>query len=365
VSDPGGAAPAGVLVAEPPAGRRRPRRPRRVWVVVVALVVVPLAALAAAAGWLWWQLDPPGGAGEVVEVRIERDWSVSRIADELAARDIIGSAAVFEGYARLTGKDDIQAGTYDLRRDMGVRDAVAALADGPRIDYVELAVPPGLWLVEVAQRVGEVPGRDAQAFLQAARNNSARSTYLPEGAPPNLEGLLWPDTYRVSESEDEIAILASMVAEFDRHADALGLATATTEGRTPYEIVVVASLVQAEAKVDADRPVIASVIYNRLRAGMPLQVDATLLYASGDPDKRTVTEADQQAPSPYNTYLNPGLPPTPIGSVTEASLQAAIAPAATDFLYYVIADADGRHAFARTFEEHLANIEAARAQGLL
>jgi len=352
-----------------PARARRRREPRRrgvrVWLVLLLLVGTPVALVAGAIGWFLWQLDPPGSAGERVEVRIEPGWEVGRIADELADRDVIGSSFAFELYARLKGKDDIQAGTYDLRRDMGVRDALGSLGDGPRIDYLELTVPPGRWLVEVAELVGAVPGRSEDEFLVAAQNGSARSKYQPAGAPHNLEGLLWPDTYRVSEEEDEIDILKQMVDEFDRRADELGLATASVEGRTPYELIVVASLIEAEARVDGDRPLIASVIYNRLREGMPLQIDATLLYASGDPAKQSITEADQQAPDPYNTYVNVGLPPTPIGSVSQASLVAAMQPAQTEFLYYVIAGDDGHHAFAETFEEHRANIEAARAAGLL
>lgn len=349
----------------PPHGRRDRARRRRVAAVVLALVVVPLGVLAVAAVWFWWQLDPPGAAGEQVEVRIEHGWRVGRIADELADRDVIGSSAVFQLYARLTGKDDIQAGTYDLRRRMGVRDALSTLADGPRIDYVDLAVPPGLWLVEIAERVGQVPGRDAETFLTHARNGSARSKYLPAGAPPNLEGLLWPDTYRISESEDEIAILTEMVRLFDARADALGLESAATQGRTPYEIITIASLIEAESRVADERPLVASVIYNRLRDGMPLQIDATLLYARGEPANRRIGQVDKDRESPYNTYLYAGLPPTPIGSVTESSLRAAAAPADTDFLFYVIADAEGRHVFARTYEEHLRNIEAARAAGVL
>lgn len=354
---------AGAAPPVPPRGRDDGPR-RRVWIFVVALVAIPLGLLATAALWFWWQLDPPGSPGETVEVSVDDGWSVSRIGDELAEEDVISSSFVFNVYARLSGQTDFQAGTYDLKRDMGVRDAVSTLEAGPRLDYVELAVPPGLWLVEVADRVDELPGRQGEAFLEATRNRAARSKYQPEGQP-SLEGLLWPDTYRVAETEDEIDIANAMTREFDEHADAVGLATATTEGRTPYEIIVVASLIEAEAKVDDDRPLIASVIYNRLREGMPLQIDATVLYAVGDAQKQTITAADLDVDSPYNTYRVAGLPPTPIGSVSEASLRAAISPAQTDFRFYVIADEDGRHAFARTFEEHEANIEVARERGLL
>ena len=341
------------------------RHRRRVWLVVIVLVVVPLAVLALGGFWFWWQLDPPGDAGDAVEVRIDDGWSVSRIGDELADRDIIGSSVVFNIYARASGKTDFQAGSYELHRDMGVRPAVDALEAGPRIDYQELAVPPGLWTQEVAARVGEqLSGRSSDAFLAAIRNGSKRSKYQPPGQT-SLEGMLWPDTYRVADTEDEIDILGSMISEFETNADALGLETATTRERTPYEILTIASLIEAEAKIDADRPLIASVIYNRLEDEMKLQIDATILYGSGDPAKQTITEADLEAENPYNTYFIDGLPPTPIGSVSAASLAAALAPADTPYFFYVIGDANGGHVFAETGEEHEENVEAARRAGLL
>ncbi len=353
------------LMDPPEAPELDHRHRRRVWAVVLILVVAPLLVIGVAALWFWWQLDPPGSAGDTVEVRVDDGWSVSRIGDELVDRDVIGSSVVFNVYTRLKDRRDFQAGTYDLERNMGVSAAVSALEAGPTIDYGEVAVPPGLWTQEVATRVGEqLPGHNSDAFLAAVRSGAKRSKYQPEGNT-SLEGLLWPSTYRIADTDDEIDVLGAMVSEFERNADALLLESASVEGRTPYEILVIASLIEAEAGTDEDRPLIASVIYNRLREDMPLQIDATLLYASGDPTKQSISEADQQVDSPYNTYLNKGLPPTPIAGVSEASLRAALAPADTDFRFYVVADASGRHAFAPTYEEHLANIEAARAAGIL
>jgi UPF0755 protein len=340
------------------------RHRRRVWVVVALVVLIPLLVFGSIAAWFLYQLDPPGRSGETVEVRVDDGWSVSRIGDELVDHDVVGSSLVFSVYSRLKSNSDFQAGTYQLRRDMGVRDAVSALEDGPHLDFSELAVPPGLQVTEVATRVGEVPGRSSEAFIAAVRSGAKRSKYQPAGNT-SLEGLLWPDTYRVADTDDEIDVLGSMVSEFEGHADALGLERATTQGRTPYEILTIASLIEAEAKVDEDRPLIASVIYNRLRENMKLQIDATVLYASGDPTKVTITADDLEMDSPYNTYVRDGLPPTPIGSVSDASLQAALAPADTPYFFYVIGDAEGRHKFAETGEQHEQNVQAARDAGLL
>src|SRR5262245_26243570 len=175
-------------------------RHRRVAYVVIALVVVPLVVILVAGGWFWWQLDPPGNAGHTVQVHVERGWGVPEIADELSNRKVIGSAVVFNAYARLNGDTKFQAGTYELREHMGVRPAIAALKDGPRIDYTSLAIPPGLWLRQISDRVGRLPGRSGEAFLEDSRNNAVRSRLQPE-AVSSLEGLLWADTYRVADSE--------------------------------------------------------------------------------------------------------------------------------------------------------------------
>ena len=149
-----------------------------------------------------------------------------------------------------------------------------------------------------------------------------RSKFEPDGVS-SLEGLLRPDTYKISESQDEIAILETLVKTFDEHAEGLGLATANVQGHAAYDIIKVASIIEAEAKVDEDRQLIASVIYNRLAANMPLQIDATVLYARGNPANRKLSLEDLEIKSPYNTYLNAGLPPTPISAISDKSLLAA------------------------------------------
>jgi peptidoglycan lytic transglycosylase G len=345
--------------------RTAPRRRGRITAVIIVVVLVPLLALGAVIGWFFYELNGHGRPGGAVSVDLERGWGVPRIAEQLEKDGVIGSALAFNVYARLHGDSSFQAGTYELHTNLGVKDAVEELKKGPRIDYVVLRVPPGLWVEQIADRVGALAGRRAQPFVADTKNNSVRSVLEPEGVN-NLEGLLRPDTYKISNSQDEIAILQTMVTAFDKKAKKLGVDTADVEGHTAYDIVKIASLIESEAKVPRDRPLIASVIYNRLRQNMPLQIDSTVIYARGDPENRDLTPDDlQNVTSPYNTYLNAGLPPTPIGSVSDASLQAALHPAQTDYLYYVLAGKDGHHAFASTLEQHEANIEAARQAGVL
>lgn len=337
---------------------------QRTWVVLTALVIVPLFLLVIAVGWFWWQLTPPGGSGGKVEVQIARGCGIPCIGDELSRRGVIGPSWVFTVYARLHGDSNFKAGTYELRKNMGVDSAVQTLKKGPHIAYVRLTIPPGFWLKQIAARVGKLPGLNVENFVEATQNNAVRSAFEPDGVN-NLEGLLAPDTYNISAEEDEILVLSTLVQQFDKRALQLGLANANVQGHNAYDIIKVASMIEAEAKYDSDRPLIASVIYNRLARGMPLQIDATLIYARGDPRNRSISEKDKAIDSPYNTYTHTGLPPTPIAAVSSASLKAALQPASTSYLYYVVIDKQGHTAFASTLEEQNHNIEIARQNGAL
>ncbi len=312
-----------------------------------------------AIGWFWYQVDPPGDPGPLVDVQIPKGAGVGTIADRLEARGVIGSALAFRIYARFSGSDTFQAGSYRIHRDLGASAAIDALDRGPRQVYRKLALPPGLRFDEIARRIGRLPGLSAERVLALASAGAVRSVFEPAGVN-SLEGLTWPDTYYVERHEDEQKVLGTVVRAFDDHARALGLDAATD----PYRAVVVASLIQREAGVDEDRPLIAAVIENRLRDGMALQIDATVVYARGG-GSQPLTDADFALPSPYNTYVVAGLPPTPISTVTAPSLTAALHPASVPYLYYVLTDKNGKHAFAETYAQHQANIADARRRGVI
>jgi UPF0755 protein len=344
----------------PPGGRTRRRservRRRRRFVAVLAVVAVLVVPLILFAGWFAWQLDPPGGEGAPVSVDIQAGWGTKEAGDALASRDVIGSSLAFQIWSKVSGGGSFQAGTYSLREDMGVKAASDALQRGPSAaaasaDHVVLALPPGLRLEQIADRVGALPGHDRAAFLALAQSGQVRSKY--QGDQVSNEGFTWPDTYFV-EGQSDLQILQTIVGKFDEHADAVDLGNATAEGLTPQQAVVVASLVQAEAGNAADAPKVAAVIMNRFRQGIPLQIDATLCYSKGGCPP-VPSNADKQIDSPYNTYRVSGLPPTPIMTVTEQSLKAALAPADVPYLFYVTGK-DGVTYFATTLAEHEANI---------
>lgn len=358
---------AGRRAAERAARADRKRRRRRN-LAALGIVLALLLPFLLAGGWFVYQLNPPGGAGAAVRIDVEEGWGISEIGDELARRGVVGSSLAFQVYAKVSSAGPFPEGRYRLREDLGVRDAVSSLEAGPvstPVTDVALTVPPGLTLEQIAARVGELPGRSAETFLQLANAGVVRSRYQPAEVT-SLEGLLFPDTYRIDEKEDETAILQRLVNQFDAMADAAGIANApATIGRTPYEAIVIASLIEREAGVEEDRPLISAVIANRLRDGELLQIDAAGCFGKGGCNDEPLTNADKESDSPYNTYRFPGLVPTPISSSGEASLRAAVAPAAVPYKFYVLADESGRHAFAETYEEHQANVAAAQEQGLL
>ncbi|MEX0665249.1 MAG: endolytic transglycosylase MltG [Acidimicrobiia bacterium] len=325
-----------------------------------------------AIAWFAYQLRP-GSDGPRVTITIKEGMGTSEIADLLARKDVIGSGLAFKLWTTMSGGGPYQPGCHDLHEGLGVRGATSLLgAPGGELikgkcvlpteePDLELFLPPGRRLDQIAAIVGELTGRDPAEFLAVVNSGTIRSKYQPAEVT-SLEGMLFPDTYLIGANWTDEQIVQRLVDRFDEIGDKIGLAN--VQGLTPYQAIVTASLIQTEAKVVDDAPLISAVIRNRLAQGMQLQVDSTLCYAKGGCPPLP-TDADKTIDSPYNTYLIPGLPPTPIASVTEASLRAALTPANVPYLFYVIADEEGRHAFATTLEEHNRNVEAARAKGLL
>jgi len=331
--------------------------------IVLALIALPFVL---AFGWFAYQLRP-GTDGPRVQFQIENGMGNSDVADALADADVIDSALAFKLWSTVTGAGPFETGAYELREGQGIRAAISVLDQGPQKQPdVELLLPPGLTVEQIARRIGKLPGKSAEKFLAALSAGTIRSKYQPEGQT-SYEGLLFPDTYFIGATESEESIARRLVQRFDEIADAAGLAS--VQGLTPYEAIVAASLIQTESGVAEDEPLISAVIRNRLADGMPLQIDSTLCFArlqtTGSGCPPPPTNADKEIESPYNTYKVTGLPPTPISSVTEASLVAALAPADVPYKYYVIADENGKHAFATTLEEHERNVAAAREKGLL
>ena len=347
----------------PPAARARRRRRRGPLIVLGVLLSVLLVAGAGGA-WAMRQIRPSGARGAAISVTIPSGTSTSAIAALLERDGIITNARVFRYYLKLAGGGPFQAGQYVFHRHDHMSRVADALRTGPIIVTRRLTIPEGLTLAQIAERVGRLPNRSAARFLEVARSGVVRSQVVPAGFT-NLEGLLFPDTYSIEPNEDETRILTRMVSLFDQQVLGLGYQDAARRvGVSPYQAAIVASLVESEAKVPEDRAPIARVIYNRLARGMPLQIDATVQYALGAHHER-VLNRDLAVNSPYNTYRVKGLPPGPISSPGRSSLAAALDPAPGPWIYYVLADANGKHAFTDSSAEFEKLKAAAHAKGLL
>ncbi len=346
------------------ATRVRERRRLRALAKLGAALLVPLLVFAGLDVWYNRQVDIAAADGAKVDVIVRTGWDASDIADALERAKVIDAAWVFKVYSRLHHVTEFEAGEYQLRTKMGVKAALGVLASGPKTAHLTLKILPGLWLPEVADQVALQLGLDATKFIDLVRTGAVRSKYQPASIE-STEGLLYPDTYFFAKNVTERDVVQAMVRRFDAIADSIDLtAVATSSGRSAYDVIIVGSIVQLEVRLNNERPLVASVIYNRLRGNMKLQIDATVLYSIGE-RKRSTTEADRQTDSPYNTYRNQGLPPTPIATMGKGSLSAALHPSATDFLYYVLIAKNGRQAFSATYDEFLANKKEAQRLGLL
>ena len=337
---------------------------------LVAVVAI-LAVLGLTGGGLAFityqrQVDPAGPPGEPVKLTIPLGSSSQAIGALLEAEGVITSAQVFRYYLKIEGGGPFQAGQYTFAKNMSMGEAVDVLQTGPELEFQRLTVPEGLVLGQIAEQVAKLEGRTAEAFLAAVASGTVRSKYQPADVA-KMEGLLLPETYNVEPNDDEAEILARMVSSFDAVADEVGIADAQAKvGVSPYQAIIVASLIERETRFDDERAKVAQVIYNRLKRGMQLQVDATVIYALGRTGERNIRVLfkDLEVDSPYNTYRVKGLPPTPIAAPGRASLEAALDPEPGDFLFYVVTEPSGRHSFARTGAEHSANIRKAEAAGV-
>lgn len=329
---------------EPDAAPRRRRR-RGVW--AIAAFVLTVVMLAAAVGA--YSLTSSGAPGGDVEVEVPGGASTSAIASALSEAGVISSPLVFRVLAKVRGLDGkLKAGRYTLRRGMGPQAALDALRAGPELKTVPVTIPEGYTVKQVAARVGARTHITEAAFSQAAQSGTIRAAIQPASSK-SLEGLLFPDTYTVDERTDAAGLVRRMVQTFEEVTSGLDWTVPESKGLSRYQALVIASLVEREAKVPEDRAKVAAVVYNRLAKGMRLEIDATVLYDL--PAHKVPTRADLRRDSPYNTYLRAGLPPTPIANPGLEAIRATLAPAAIDALYYVVIDPSGRHGFTSSYAE--------------
>ncbi len=288
-------------------------------------------------------------------ITIPRGFNSSQIANKLAKAGIVGNAYTFRLYAIFNNIDNhFLPGKYRLSSNMSYQEIAKKLAAGPKKKLIKVVIPEGFTLKEINRRLAEKTGRSEASFVAATSGPEIYKydfKYIPTGAK-NLEGYLFPKTYQFDKTMGAKKIISRLLYQFQLETENLDWSLAEQKSLSRKDIVTIASLIEKEAKVPEERSLMAAVIYNRLALRMPLQIDATIQYVLPERKDR-LTLADTKFPSPYNTYLNPGLPPGPIANPGLNSIKAALAPAPVDYLYYVLTSPDGHHTFTRNYADFL------------
>ena len=341
-------------------------------VVIVLLIAVFGARLARdLASRFPATVDEPTASVDEANVAIPPGASARTIGSILEDVGLVEDGGEFEREVRRLGvADQLQAGEYVIAG--GTLDAIieTLLAGPDPTNVFRLTVIEGLTIEAMLESIADQTPHSVSDLEEVLASGDVTSVLLPESAADGYdeltrwEGLLAPDTYEFREDASGEQILSVMADTLVSRLDAQDWTEFEAAGFTPYQGLIVASLIEREAKLDEDRPLIASVIMNRLDAGIGLQIDATVLYAIGENRGQVLLE-DLEFESPYNTYRVAGLPPTPIAGVRVASLVAAAEPATTGFYYYVVVDEDGGHGFSETLEEHNRKKQEAKDAGII
>lgn len=344
-------------------GESHERRTRHRWVgvvlVVVALVAVGGVGLLAYRHFFGSRQDDTQRvqSGQQVSVTIPEGSDASSIAKILMDAGVISdSSAFFKEVQSQQAESSMKSGSYDLMTGANLSELVRQLVAGPNSTSKRITLAEGLTVTQTASKVEGTLGISSDDFTNQAKASNYVGDYafLSGAGNDSLEGFLYGSTYDFGDTEISAdAVIRAMLDQYQANVASLDFATAEASIKekygvtvSDYDILTIASIIEREALTDDDRAKIASVLYNRLKAGMALQSDATMGYVTGG----SVTADDLKTESPYNTYLNKGLPPTPICSPSLASIKAALAPADTNYYYFWITESE--HVFSETYEEH-------------
>ena len=361
------------LETEPTPTEPTPSGLRRTIGVIVALAAVAaivlfgapyLARLVGGAGPTRTTLAPPGQAVTFV---VDPGSSAAAIGARLEEAGVVSADEFSAAVADANAAEALQAGEYQLETGMSGPAVVTVLREGPQLGpTTRVTIPEGLRVVEILDLLAEELGLPHDDLEQALLSGEVTTTLSPGETPDTIEGwegLLFPATYEIPKEAEAAEALQMLSDTAATRVDEIDWSALEDAGFSRYEGLVIASLVEAEARIDGDRRRISSVIRNRLDEGMRLDIDATVLYALGK--RGGLTSEDLEVDSPYNTRVVAGLPPTPIAAPGSASLAAAARPANTDFLYYVVTNKRGSHAFTADYDEFLVLKAQAQEDGLI
>lgn len=333
----------------------------RVLVVSIRLLSTAILLLVMLLGWFILQVEPVfSHPGKEAIITVQQGDSMSTIASKLAAKHVIASSAAFRLDTLIFGSPNVVPGSYEMKEGSSFGTVRSIISSLPNVNVVD--VTAGLTLHEVVIDVANDMGATyANNFAAAATQAVTPSTF---SSPDSLEGLIGTGSYIIGPGESPKKLAERMVLGFEKEAASEGLTPTTTlNGLNAYQLVTAASIVEKEGYYPVNMPDVARVIYNRLERGGPLQMDATVLYFLGR-DGGTVTPAMLQTQEPYNTYLNTGLTPTPICTVSTIALHAILHAPPGSWLYFTLINQDGTMKFSTTFAQQLAAEKLAQSRGI-
>ena len=326
------------------------------WIVLVLIACICML------GWFVWAIQPVSGK-KLEKISIDQGTSVSEIAQNLYQHNLIRNPFAFKIYLYGTHHaKGLKAGDYQFQQGQPIQDMLRIMENGDQtFGTVRFTIPEGYTVEDIANRLQQEGIVSASSFIQEADHGTFHESFV-EAIPKNtamkhrLEGYLFPDTYEIYKGSSAHDIIDTMLKTFDHQFTPDMVSEAKSEHLSIHQVVTIASMIEKEAKVSKERPIIAGVINNRLHQHppMPLQLDATVQYIVGF--QTALTSKDLKVQNPYNTYTNLGLPPGPIGSPGLPSIQAVLHSDKNTYLYYVVKnDGSGEHFFASTFAEQLQN----------
>jgi len=327
---------------------------RAAWKLLITFVLLAIAVSGGFALWIFYSLKTPHNHNSSEKIiTIERGMRSRRVVALLAENGIISSTTPLLAWVYLNNvSKELKAGDYRFASPITPLQAIDKIRRGDVVTR-KITIPEGYNRFEIARTLAETGIADEETFLALTSDASLIDDIDPSAT--SLEGFLFPDTYNYTSRTTAKELIAAMVQRFKRALTPELYRRASELNLTLHQVVTLASIIEEEAKIAEERPIIASVFYNRMSRGMPLASDPTFVYAAilaNDYDGDVNNPRHRRRASPYNTYLYAGLPPGPICSPGQASLQAALYPASTDYIYFVVNGTDGLHKFSRTEAEH-------------
>ena len=346
---------------------------KKLWRWILSIILLFLIAIGALAAWAYYGMQPVASSDQAVQIEIQSGTGSATIADKLQQEGLIKSSLLFKGYLKVKSQGSrFQAGVYQFEPGVTYQEIIAKLNAGEVVEkeMVRFTIPEGFTVAQIGVKLAQEGIVDQRKFKELVKTGKGFTGNLVQHIPNSsnlmytLEGYLFPETYEMKKGSTDQEIIERMLAETQKRLDTISDLDAKLKQQnlTLNEMMTLASLIEREVVVDAERSKVAGVIYNRLAKDMKLEIDATVQYLLEKPKERLYNSDLRRTDSPYNTYLYAGLPPGPIAAPSMKSIEAALAPESSDYLFYVTKkDGSGEHLFAKTYKEHLNNIKKSKA----